>query len=266
MRLPGGLWRGGERRRSLRWRPLDGRLELSMAEAGTRPGSTPERVGFALAAALEMVGDEPVTESLVGELCVGDRQFLMHRLAERLGLGCPWLTETCHRCQERFDFEVRLEDMPVREAGASYPFADVELSAGRLRLRLPTGRDQAAISTLDDPAQAERELLARCLVEGEAGTLERLGRADLEHIDAALEAVSPAVVTRLAATCPTCGHVQAMEFDPYQALRMSPTRTLDDVHTLAWTYHWSEQDILSLPRHRRQYYLACVDRARGLAS
>jgi len=36
------------------------------------------------------------------------------------------------------------------------------------------------------------------------------------------------------------------------------------VHTLAWYYHWSEAEILALPRARRQLYLSRIDRARGM--
>jgi hypothetical protein len=265
MRLPGGLWRDGERRRSYAWRPLDGRMELSVAEAGAGPGSAPDRVSAALAAALASVGGARATAAVAAELCVGDRQFLMHRLADRLGLGRTWRSEVCAACGERFDFEVRLDELPVREAGPSYPFAEVETGAGRLRLRLPNGADQAAIAEVD-AGDAERALLARCLVAGEAGAVDRLSAADRERVDAALEEVSPAVVTQLGAACPACGHAQAVALDPYAALRASPARTLEDVHLLAWSYHWSEREILRLPRARRQFYLARVDRARGLAS
>jgi len=37
-----------------------------------------------------------------------------------------------------------------------------------------------------------------------------------------------------------------------------------DIHTLAWYYHWGEEEILNMPRSRRQQYLALIDRARGL--
>ena len=39
-----------------------------------------------------------------------------------------------------------------------------------------------------------------------------------------------------------------------------------EVHTLAMQYHWSETDILSLPRERRRRYLRLIDRERGVHS
>jgi hypothetical protein len=36
------------------------------------------------------------------------------------------------------------------------------------------------------------------------------------------------------------------------------------VHVLASTYHWSERQILGLPRSRRRLYLDLIDRSRGV--
>jgi hypothetical protein len=47
-------------------------------------------------------------------------------------------------------------------------------------------------------------------------------------------------------------------------MRRSTSELYDEVHTLAWHYHWSEAEILALPRVRRQLYLSRVDRARGM--
>ena len=45
----------------------------------------------------------------------------------------------------------------------------------------------------------------------------------------------------------------------------SPASLLADVHRLAWHYHWSEAEILALPRGRRAHYLALIDAARGMS-
>jgi hypothetical protein len=47
-------------------------------------------------------------------------------------------------------------------------------------------------------------------------------------------------------------------------------RLLDEVHAIAWHYHWSESEILDLPRARRRRYLDLIasslgTRARGVA-
>ena len=55
-----------------------------------------------------------------------------------------------------------------------------------------------------------------------------------------------------------------MGIAPYGALARTPAGLLAEVHRLAWHYHWSEAEILALPRHRRQQYLRLIDAARGM--
>lgn len=265
MLLPGGLLRAGERRRDAALRRVDGRVELAVAELGADL-RLPARVSAVLAVALEHVGGLPPTPELLGELCVADRQFLMHRLAERLGMGEPWLSVDCVACGERFDFQVHLAELPVREAPAGFPRATVDTSAGPVAVRVPTGADQDAVAAIEDAGAAERALLARCAEPGPGGAppLSELTADDVARIEAVLEDLSPAVVTRLAARCPACGCDLAVELNPYLTLGATSERLLDEVHALAQAYHWGEAEILSLPLDRRRRYLARIDRARGM--
>jgi hypothetical protein len=264
--LPGGLLRAGELRREVKLEVPTGYLELTIAEAVPASTSLPVRVNAVLARAVAAIGGEPATGEIAEELCVADRQFLMHRIAELLGAGDRWITTTCSACGEPFDFMVRVADLPVREAGASFPFAIVETSVGPLRVRTPTGADQAFIAGLRDARRAARLLLARCLVEpAQAALVDALSPDDIARIEAALEAVSPAVITELAASCPSCEKAQSVPLDPYFILGSRSAHPLEDVHVLAAFYHWSEHDILSLPSDRRRFYLSRVDQARGLS-
>ncbi|MFP2929688.1 hypothetical protein ACLESO_31720 [Pyxidicoccus sp. 3LG] len=209
----------------------------------------------------------PVSEALAGELCVADRQFLMRGLERLLGLEQPWRTVACGACGERFDFELHMSSLPVKEAGAGFPFVEVETAQGRLRARVPTGADQVAVA--EEGVADEQVLLARCVepVEPVVGwDVARLESEDVRRIDAALEAVSPAVVTRVGAACVACGVVQEVEVDPYACVSLSSAALLEEVHTLASTYHWSEREILALPRQRRRQYLRLVERDAGMAT
>ena len=93
---------------------------------------------------------------------------------------------------------------------------------------------------------------------------EALSAGDLARIEAALDEVSPWVVTEVAGSCPACGATHPVALDPYVVMRGSASELYDEVHTLAWHYHWSEAEILALPRVRRQLYLSRVDRACGM--
>src|SRR5262249_34730219 len=156
-------------------------------------------------------------------------------------------------CGTPFDLAVDFDALPVGEAGPGFPFVTVQTEAGPVVLRVPTGSDEVAIGTLSDAVQAERALLRRCVVRGELP--EALSASDLAQIETALDEISPWVVTELAGSCPACGATHPVALDPYVVMRRSARELLDEVHTLAWHYHWSEAEILALPRERRHLYL-----------
>lgn len=274
MRLPGGILEGGARQRDFAFRPLTGAVELTLAEAAAAACPMPARVTAALAASLEtVVGKTPLPEVVAG-LSVADRQFLMLELAARLGVGESWLTACCESCRERFDFAVDYRNLPVKEAGEGYPFADVETGLGPFRFRVPTGADQEFLADQDD-AEALRCLLTRCLaarpgqvadMRSSREIVDSFSADDIGRIETALEAVAPEVAVAVQAACPVCGALHVIDVNPYQALsRTLREDLLQEIHIIASAYHWGEAEILELPLDRRRRYLDLIDRARGMA-
>jgi hypothetical protein len=263
--LPGGVvfeGRQGERLREWSFAPLTGAVELAITEAARGAGSLPRRVTAVLAAALGEVGGGAASFETVRSLCVADRQYLMRQLAVRLGLEEDWLSTSCARCGSSFDVPIRYSELPVKPAGDGFPYAAAETSLGRLRLRVATGADQEAVAGIEDPEEARQRLARRCLTEPVPGPL---SEQDLQRIEGALEQVSPEVVTRAQAACIDCGEPYELYLDPYVCLSRAGTEIFADIHTLASAYHWSEKEILGLPRERRRLYLSLLDRARGMA-
>lgn len=262
MRLPGGLVEDGVRRRDWVFRPLSGALELALAEVAQDSASTPQAVTRALCLALDQLAGAPPSASRVADLCVADRQFLMCQLDGHLGNAGGWFDADCARCGERFDYYLDCAALPVREAGDGYPHAQVDLDGRRLRFRLPTGADQEMIAALSE-GQARDCLLRQLASEPDAANV--ADAATIAAIDAALEAVAPAIVLGLAAACPECGAANVVELDPYRALARRSDDLLHEVHDIALCYHWREADILDLPRARRLRYLQMIADQRGLA-
>jgi hypothetical protein len=262
MLLPGGLLRHGELKRRVRLRELDGFLELLIADASRHTGSFHDGVSRVLGGLVDDVEGESFGYEAAGDLCVADRQFLMHRATTLLGMAHHWIATECVECSTRFEVEVDFDVLPVGEAGPGFPFVTVDTEAGPIELRVPTGSDEVAIGAVGDSAEAARALLRRCVVRGELP--EVLSASDLARIEAALDEVSPWVVTEVSGSCPACGATHQVALDPYVVMRGSASALYDEVHTLAWHYHWSEAEILALPRVRRQLYLSRVDRARGM--
>ncbi|HEX5687856.1 MAG TPA: hypothetical protein VFY73_27895 [Ideonella sp.] len=275
--LPGGLVEGGARTRTYAFRPLDGAVELALGEVVVDAPSLPVAVTRALCATLATLGDAPASAERVDALCVADRQFLMRELQCLCDASTRWLVATCAVCGERFDLEVDLRALPVTPAPAPFPLASGTHDGRVWHARLPTGADQAWLARADaaslgnddvggddkDIADLETRLMQRLLLDGTDPHLsENPATPGLrEAVEAALDAVAPGVVTTLGAPCPVCGQVNAVTTDPYERLGTGLDDLLRQVYALASHYHWSEADILRLPRSRRHAYLALLDTA-----
>ena len=266
MRLPGGFWNGSERRRDFAFRSITGAVELAIAEATASDTALPRKVTVALTAALDHLGGEPADVSRVHHLAVGDRQFLMRHLAHTLGTAANWLTASCRKCGCQFDLFIDQSDLPTKEAADTFPYATVDTRLGRCRVRVPTGADQEATASIEDDRTAVRVLARRCVVEidDDDETME-LDDEDIARIDAALEAVAPEVATVASTACPDCEYVNHVYADPHVCLTIASDALFDEIHLLATTYHWAEQEILELPRDRRRTYLRRIDSRWGTA-
>lgn len=263
MQLPGGLWEGDARRRDWAFRPVSGELELAVAEAGETSATMPLAVTRALVLALRHLAGDTPNETRVADLCVADRQFLMRELDRHLGSEGGWFEADCPQCGQRFDFEVAYAELPVQEAGPGFPFAQVDLQGRRFRFRLPTGADQQGL-TAQPEARAQAWLLGRLMLDGESPEIP--GQDLIAAAEGALESVAPGIVSKVQAACPSCGTVNEVELDPYRVLSRRTDSLLQEVHQIALHYHWSEAEILRLPRPRRLRYLRLIDRSRGMAA
>ena len=268
MQLPGGLIETGVRRRDFAFRPLSGALELALAEIGESGEvlTTPQAVTRALALALDHLAGDVASTARVARLCVADRQFLMCALDAHLGHGERWFDALCARCGARFDFHLDFAQLPVVEAGSTFPYATLEIDGQTRRFRLPTGADQEALAA--QPEATARAWLARALIDDappDAAAIDADAPA-IAALDAALEAMAPAVVVAVEAACPECGQANTVDLDPYRALALSSDEILHEVHEIATHYHWGEAEILGLPLRRRRHYLRLIANARGLTS
>ena len=273
MRLPGGLWHNGQRCREFGFRPLTGAVELAVSKALQDAGTLPEATTEVLGATLLHIGGLEPAPALVDALSVGDRQFLVTRLAGRMGGDEAWFTVDCRACGERFDFPLRFSELPVKPAGSSYPFCETVLETGTFRWRVPNGADQKALARLPSHEEAVRALLQCCLVHDQKGTdaddaagvIASLTDVQIARIEAALESQAPEISNRVTAACAGCSRDNEIEIDPFLYFSRPFQGVSIDIHRIASVYHWSEAEILSLPRQRRLRYLDLIDRARGMA-
>lgn len=262
--LPGGLLYGERCLTEAELRPLTGREEAWLAEHPH--ASSAEAVTNLLAACLLRIDDQPSTIGTVRSLLVADRDYLVLQL-RRLTLG-ERLSATldCPSCGAWMDVDVDATAIPVERRPQTAQVYSLALTAddgtGRTaRFRLPNGADQEEVAR-QAPETAIDTLFARCMVDDGGAALTQRER---DTIAKAMEELAPDVELQLDLICPECGETFEMPFDVtsffFAELRAQQSQLLREIHHLAFHYHWSEADILGLPRSRRRAYLSLLSEA-----
>lgn len=169
-------------------------------------------------------------------------------------------------CLELMEFELDL--VRFIQAEQSILFSCRPVPETELELRLPNGLDQLNwINNLDDTTANRFSEMALSLisrVNGEKPSQRfRVSENWLDPIGMALEAHDDLMTLDINTSCPACGEDLLIDLDLEEKLLeilvTEKKQLLKQTHRLALTYHWSEADIVVMPRNRRHYYLARID-------
>jgi hypothetical protein len=281
--LPGGYVDDhGTLHREVELASLTGRDEELLAQGG-RPESA-SAVTAVLARGVHRLGDiSPVTEEIARRLLVADRQYLLLKLRQATfgdrvlaSLFCPWPD-----CGQRVSLDFSIAEVPVQESADRAPIYTMMLSEaaageqGRdaadedrvVSFRLPNGADQEALASLvaDNEARALTMLLERCLqrigphAPPDSAQVARLSPLARAEIEGQMEQVAPRVELTMETNCPECGRLFVAPFDLqrffFGELRAGSSLLYREVHYLAYHYHWSEREIMDMPRDKRRTYI-----------
>lgn len=190
-------------------------------------------------------GMERLTRESVGGMYSADRNYLLLKL--RIATFGPDLraSYTCPACTHLMQVTEDLETLPIKtlENGESVEDIRVELEDGyldkngevhtALRLRLPTGTDEAAVAPQmhKNASLGKNALLARCLKalgDMQQQRINALGprimadltMSDRRLIDRALNSAAPGVDLIREIECPACGHEFKASLDMTHFLSM----------------------------------------------
>jgi len=276
--IPGGVWHAGAQPgcgplRELTLRRLSGDDEAYLLDAGVGSGPGTRATALLIRCLGDGDGLGDMTQ-VVRTLTVGDREALLLHL-RRISIGetldcvlpCPEVS-----CGERMQLELRVADLLLPAYDDVQPVYSLTVAVDDARcevaFRLPTADDldEVARTAREDAGRAADLLLARCVSSatraGAACDVGALGPALRAVIAAEMAQRDPQAEIELDLTCPECGHEFSVVFDTaaylMQELDSRAAQLMHDVHTLALHYHWSEHDILQLPRERRARYLQLV--------
>lgn len=279
--LPGGyVDDNGVVHREVELTPLTGREEELLAAHQRR--ETASLVTIVLQRCIRRIGTVPsVTEAVIRNLLVADRQYLLLKLRQltlgdfvRATICCPWAG-----CGKKVMVSFTIQDIPVTESVHKGPIYRMELSPEarfvveqgeiyrEIAFRLPNGGDQELISPLlaQNEAEALTRLLQRCLhsigplQHPSPDMVDRLSPLARMEIEQQMEAVAPRVELTMESKCPECGRDYAVPFDIhhffFSEIGMSRDLLYREVHYLAYHYHWSERDIMDMPRQKRRLFI-----------
>ena len=275
--LPGGWWRESVLHRTAYVRPLTGRDEEALLAA--TESTLPERASTLIARCVGRLGTiDVVTEDDAAQLTVGDREALVLAL-RRITLGerlqC---VIDCPACGEAMDIDLAIADLLLAPRTSTAPAYDEVIATAeghwRMRYRLPVGADQIAVARAcaDAPDCGARELLVRCVREavspsGVATDPSALPERVAEALGERMAALDPQAEISLDVGCPVCRTRSAITLDAaglfFRELMARGADLYREVHRLAVSYHWSERDILALPRGKRRRYLALLAEVSG---
>lgn len=215
---------------------------------------------------------DPITIEMVGSLSVGDREALLLHL-RRLTLGDRMQCVLCcpdRSCGEAMDLDLLASELllpPYANCKECYevtvPMDGYEYMVS---FRLPNGADQEAVACLSqsDPDAAVDMLLNRCIKQVKATRDDGVAREHWPHnfreqVSAAISELDPQAEIKLNLSCPACGHSFSAIFDTATFLFHEISRRMnhlyEEVHWLAFYYHWSEAEIMGMTPKKRLMYL-----------
>lgn len=202
----------------------------------------------------------------IGALSIGRRDATLLKLrAQTFGDRLAGLS-ACPQCGEQLEMDFTVADILLPSPADIPPELTLVTGDYRVVFRLPNGFDVAALGREEAGPAAERQLLQRCIVEvsqgHEARCVVELPEEVIDAIASHMAEADPQAEIALALTCPACGAQWQALFDIvaffWREIDAWAMRILHEVHVLASTYGWSEQDILALSPWRRQFYLELI--------
>jgi hypothetical protein len=202
-------------------------------------------------------------------LSLGDRDAALLTLRYR-AFG-PSLTGVgrCPNCNERLEIDLAIDELlgsraELGTAATRSVSVVVDDGGWHVVARLPQAEDMIAIdgATGDAADELWRRCAAETLHDGKPVDPDVVPDEIRVLVGERLEEEDPLTLTELGLCCPDCGTDWREELDIaaflWAEVDLWARRLLEDIHVLALSYGWDEEQILDLSPLRRQAYLDLV--------
>lgn len=176
----------------------------------------------------------------------------------------PWsLRAECPACGTDLGFEINAEALTDELGGRSGEEDTVITWRGQpLHLHGPSAESLHAIGAIADERAAAIALLSLCCADTPVDFSDATDE-EIETLGEHLASLDPAALVSFDVECPACAHHWSSVLDigdtVWRELRHAAELLLLDVHAIARTYGWTEDEILRLSPTRRAAYLQLAD-------
>lgn len=166
----------------------------------------------------------------------------------------------CPACRVGLEFELSCAALLASAVTPDATWTTVEQGGRSWELRGPNSRDLALAITADNPEQARRIMLSRC-VRRVAGDDETPVWTEANEVALAgqLGELEPLAEVLIDLQCEACGAQWQALFDIvtffWSELHARSRRLLQEVDLLARTYGWTEREVLRMSEQRRALYV-----------
>lgn len=206
---------------------------------------------------------EGESATLLRELSIGDRVALMLHVRQlELGdnLDCTVSCPRCGKVMSTVLSAAKLLDMTHPAPSVSY---GLEAGGFYLQVKPLTAQDQDLILTIKEGDDVQQTMARSCILNSDVPLPEKLSNEVIEALGLKLEQIDPLSDIVLDLSCLECGDKLHISFNAedfiLQELGISHGDIESEVHWLALHYHWSENEILSLPMQRRRKYISLIN-------
>jgi hypothetical protein len=208
--------------------------------------------------------------AIMRQMSIGDITFLLlsaRKLMVDDDIAC---TAQCPSCSKNMSLSISVTELKQTTTAAATTMAperhhEMEACGYRLRVRPLTPQDQDIVLNNNPSSDKVVQALARaCIIHSEPQLPDGdISESLLEAIGWTLGEIDPLSDITLHLACPECQHafhatlpIEAFVLGELYQDKYGLER---EVHWLAFHYHWSEQEILSLTREKRKRYVELIN-------
>lgn len=188
------------------------------------------------------------------DLVIADRDYIIAILYIDIFGEKIDSTINCKKCNEKFDLDFSLKQILAHY----HPKTSLKAQKGIYKIngstefRLPTGANELEIEGLSK-THAEKYLMEACVIKGVNNP---------ENVSKIMEEIAPVLNIDMQAICPECHSEQTVKFDlqTFFITKFLQERPIlfTEIHAIASNYHWSKNEILSLPRSQRKQFVSLI--------